>query len=115
MVQEQPVSDISSYHAHIYYDAETKNVAETMRGRLEEIFPDLTYGRWHDRPVGPHPSWSTQVAFPASVFPEIVPWLTLNRDGLVIFVHTNTGDDLVDHRDHAIWLGDSQVLDLSIF
>ena len=33
----------------------------------------------------------------------------------VFFIHPNTGDDLSDHRDHPLWLGDKLGLDLSIF
>ena len=32
-------------------------------------------------------------------FPDIVPWLMLNRRGLTVFVHPETGDNLADHRD----------------
>jgi aromatic ring-cleaving dioxygenase len=30
----------------------------------------------------------------------------LNRGPLDVLVHPETGDDLADHRDHAMWLGD---------
>jgi aromatic ring-cleaving dioxygenase len=114
-IGEKPVSSIKSYHAHIYYDAETKDMAQEVRAKLEVNYPDLTYGRWHDKPVGPHPDWSSQVAFPASRFADVVPWFALNRAGLVIFIHPESGDELADHRDHAIWLGAMRELDLSIF
>ena len=54
---------ITGYHAHIYYDAGTKPAAERLRAKLERAFGEPVYGRWHDRPVGPHPRWSYQVAF----------------------------------------------------
>ncbi len=38
----------------------------------------------------------------------------LNRGGLTILVHPETGDDLADHSDHAVWLGPSLTLDLSV-
>ena len=60
----------------------------------------------------PHPCWSYQIAFAPALFGQIVPWLALNRGGLVVFVHPSTGDDLADHTDHAIWLGEQQELDL---
>ena len=111
----KPIAAIADWHAHVYYDAASKPRAEALRGALEAAFPEAEYGRWHDRPVGPHPHWSYQVAFPASLFAAIVPWLALNRDGLTVFVHPNTGDDLADHRDHAIWMGSMPALDLSRF
>ena len=105
---------ITDYHAHVYYDAGTKDAAARVREAVEARF-DVSMGRWHDNPVGPHPMGSYQIAFPPDLFAELVPWLALNRNGLTVFVHPNTGDDLADHRDRAIWLGDSQTLNLSIF
>jgi DOPA 4,5-dioxygenase len=102
---------ITGYHAHVYYDAESKPAAAALRAAIEATF-DVRLGRWHDRPVGPHPRWSYQIAFAPARFAEIVPWLALNRGGLTIFLHPETGDALADHRDHAIWLGDKAELDL---
>ena len=104
---------IEDYHAHVYYDAASKETAARLRSGVEDRF-DVTMGRWHDRPVGPHPRWSYQIAFKPKIFGALVPWLALNRDGLVIFVHPNTGQDLPDHAEHAIWLGETVALDLSV-
>lgn len=103
---------ITGYHAHVYYDAESKEAAADLRAAVEARF-DVRLGRWHDRPVGPHPRWSYQIAFAPALFGEITPWLALNRSGLTIFLHPETGDALADHRDHAIWLGDKVELDLA--
>jgi DOPA 4,5-dioxygenase len=46
-----------------------------------------------------------QIAFPAALFGAFVPWLMLNRGGLAVLVHPETGDDLTDHTKHAAWLG----------
>lgn len=56
-----------------------------------------------------------QVAFAPSEFARIVPWLMLNRDGLTVFVHPETGDDLADHRDYPLWLGEKLELNLKRF
>ena len=106
---------IEGYHAHVYYDAGSKPAAERLRGRIAERF-DAKLGKWHDRPVGPHPRWSYQVAFPVGLFAEIVPWLMLNREGLTIFLHPVTGDDIPDHRDFPLWMGESLAdeLDLAV-
>ena len=45
----------------------------------------------------------------------LLSWLTLNRSDLTVFVHPNTGQDLEDHRDRAIWLGRHEPLVLDIF
>lgn len=106
------IDAITDYHAHVYYDAASKPVAEGLRAALEARFP-VRLGRWHDRPVGPHPHWSYQIAFTPEIFATLVPWLALNRGGLTVFVHPNTGEALPDHRDHAIWLGDKAALNLA--
>lgn len=104
---------IRSYHAHVYYDAETRGIAERLR---EEIARRLTVelGRWHDAPVGPHPVSMYQVAFTPDEFPRLVPWLMLNRDGLDVLVHPQTGDGYADHIEHASWLGAKLTLRLDI-
>lgn len=95
---------ITGYHAHVYYDPGTRPIAERLRHALSEGFT-VTLGRWHDVPVGPHPVSMYQVAFPAAEFARLVPWLMLNRGGLSILVHPETGDDYEDHARHALWLG----------
>lgn len=107
----QDIDSITGYHAHVYYDAESKAAAAELREAIEARF-DVRLGRWHDRPVGPHPSWSYQIAFAPALFAEIVPWLALNRGDLTIFLHPETGDVVPDHRDHALWLGDKAELNL---
>lgn len=69
-------------------------------------------GRFHERPVGPHPQWSYQVAFAPAQLGTIIEWLTLHRGHLDVFFHPNTGDALADHRDRAAWLGHSYPLNL---
>ncbi len=57
------VDEISDYHAHVYYNAQNKADAEALRTAMEKEFAQAEFGRWHDRPVGPHPDWSFQIAF----------------------------------------------------
>ena len=103
--------EITGYHAHVYYDAATKAEAETLRAEIDARFKTVL-GRWHDKPVGPHPHWSYQVAFEPNVFAELVPWLALNRRGLTFLLHPETGDALADHSTHVMWLGESVELNL---
>lgn len=108
---------IAGYHAHVYYDLETRPVAAQLRDALAERFgQQVTLGRWREAPVGPHPKAMYQVAFPAALFGTLVPWLVANREGLDILVHPCSGlSDLFDHSAGAIWLGRSLPLDLSRF
>lgn len=99
-----PPAPISSYHAHIYFDAATRGVAEYIRTQIAEQF-SVRLGRWHDVPVGPHPQAMYQVAFLPQVFPALLPWLMLHRGGLNVLLHPNTGAPRADHLVHAAWLG----------
>jgi aromatic ring-cleaving dioxygenase len=103
---------ITGYHAHVYYtDADSRARAARLREVLDARF-EVKLGRWRDQPVGPHPRPMYQVAFAGELFTSLVPWLMLNRDGLVVLVHPVTGDDVADHRDFPLWLGEVLPLDI---
>ena len=105
---------IKSWHAHVYYDpATTRPVAAALREAIAARF-NTTLGRWHDVTVGPHPQAMYQVAFENEIFPDLVPFLALHRQGLTILVHPETGDEVADHRDHAMWMGAVLPLDFSV-
>jgi len=106
-------SRITCWHAHVYFDAASRDVAWAFRRVIATQFGALVeLGHFHERPVGPHPRWSYQLAFAPSQFAEVVSWLALNHGDLDVFVHPNTGDQVRDHRDSAIWIGRSWQLDL---
>lgn len=103
-----------SYHAHVYYEKKSMQQAKALCEEANAKF-SLTMGRFHQKPVGPHPCWSCQLAFDADQFPLLVPWLSRHRNGLDIFIHPNSGDDYKDHTDFVMWLGQSYNLKLDIF
>lgn len=107
-------STVSGYHAHVYCDARTVDAARALCAEAGRRFA-VSVGRMHEKPVGPHPCWSCQLAFAPGEFGRVIPWLALNRGGLVVFVHPETGDALRDHRDRALWMGEVMPLELSIF
>ena len=107
---------ITAYHAHVYYDpAKTRGRAERLRERVANKFPQARLGRWHDENVGPHPQSMYQIAFPREMLPDFVPWLMLNRDGLTVLLHPETGDNYTDHSAHAVWFGAVLPLRLEVF
>ena len=109
-----PANVHRAYHAHLYFGPETVNHARAVATQAGELFK-LQVGRVHEKPVGPHPQWSCQLAFDSEEFDRLIPWLDVHRDGLDILVHGLTGDDLADHTRHAFWLGKEWPLNLSIF
>ena len=105
---------IQDWHAHVYFDPASRDPAWALRERIEKEF-DIVMGRFHEKPVGPHPRFSYQVHFRNDQLAPFLSWLTLNRGDLTVFVHPNTGQDLEDHRDRAICLGQQVPLVLDIF
>ena len=105
---------ITGWHAHVYFDAASKHAAQALCEAAAARF-GIAMGRMHDNPVGPHPTGSCQLSVAPEAFGEIIPWLALNRDGLTIFAHAESGDHMADHTGHVVWLGESLALDLSIF
>jgi DOPA 4,5-dioxygenase len=105
---------IESWHAHVYFDASSRELAWDLRETIvERLAGRMVMGRFHEKPVGPHPMWSYQMAVQPEHFAEVLGWLTLNHAALDVFVHPNTGDELRDHRDCALWLGRSHTLNLA--
>lgn len=110
----RPANVHAAYHAHVYFDAATVGQARALCEEAGRLFK-VAVGRVHERPVGPHPRWSCQLAFSAAEFERVVPWLDAHRGGLDVLVHGVTGDDYKDHTDHAAWLGNDWPLDLRQF
>ncbi|MBW6396928.1 DOPA 4,5-dioxygenase family protein [Roseomonas sp. HJA6] len=102
---------ITGWHAHIYYDPASRPAAERLREAIAQAYPEAVLGRWHDVPVGPHSRAMYQVAFPPALFPTLAPFLALNREGLSILLHPETGRQRLDHEQHALWMGDRLALD----
>lgn len=101
----RPVAAIASYHAHVYFDGPAeRETAAWLRDRVAERFA-VMLGRWHEQPVGPHAKAMYQIAFTVADFAQMVPWLMLNRRGLSILVHPNTGHQYDDHLANPLWLG----------
>jgi aromatic ring-cleaving dioxygenase len=116
LVAKSDPGAITAYHVHVYYDpATTRDRAERLRERVGVKFPQATLGRWHDALVGPHPQSMYQIAFPTEMLASFVPWLMLNRDGLTVLLHPETGDDLTDHTAHAAWFGAVLPLRVEVF
>jgi DOPA 4,5-dioxygenase len=108
----QGMSAITEYHAHVYFDAATREQADKFCKAAGERF-GVKVGRMHDKPVGPHPRGSCQLTVKIEQLAQVLPWLVLNRRGLTVFAHAQTGNAMKDHTEHVIWLGPSETLRLS--
>ncbi len=107
------MSVTEGYHIHVYFEPETRAIAEQVIEKLSSKFV-VDVGSYHEHPVGPHPTGSCQVTAAMDNFGTIVDWLAKNRQGLTIFTHANTGDVMLDHTAHTIWMGEMMTLDLEL-
>jgi DOPA 4,5-dioxygenase len=105
------VESVDGWHAHIYFEPATRERALRVRERIADEL-GLQVGRVHDRLVGPHTAPMFQVLIPNDALAAAATWLALNRDGLVVLLHPETGDHRADHTDHALWMG--AVLDVNV-
>jgi aromatic ring-cleaving dioxygenase len=103
------MSELKGYHAHVYYDAGTKDKATALREALLGKFK-VEAGGFSDAPQGPHPISQFNVIFETPEFDSVVPWLMLNRDGLDILVHPLSDSSYNDHTAYAMWLGNPVAL-----
>ena len=98
------MAELKGYHAHVYFDAATRPIAERLRDTIAGKFT-VEAGAFADEPRGPHPVPQFNVIFEAPEFGKLVPWLILNREGLNVLVHPLSGDNYDDHSKYAMWLG----------
>ena len=104
---------VKGYHAHIYYDPETREAAARVRQGLAAGF-HVQLGSWHDEAVGPHLKSMYQAVFAPDEFGKIVPWLILHSECLSVIVHPSTGDGYGDHLERSLWLGDKLKLNENV-
>ena len=99
-------TEIHAWHAHVYFDPEDRAAALKLREAIGARFPGTTLGRWHAVPVGPHPAAMYQIAFAPDQFPTLVPFLMMNRMGLTVLLHPESGRPRDDHTVNATWMGE---------
>ncbi|KHT46595.1 DOPA 4,5-dioxygenase family protein [Vibrio sinaloensis] len=102
------------YHAHVYFDEHTSDIAYSLRDYAREEL-ELSVGRFNRGLVGPHLSWSFSIDFDSKQFDKVIDWLDKNRQEMSVLVHAVTDNEYQDHTDFAYWLGESLPLKLSIF
>ena len=103
---------IDGYHAHVYYTAETRPLAEQLRETIATTL-GVEVRELSDEPRGPHPVPRFRFTFTTAQFDNLVPWLMLNRQGLDVLVHPLTDNSYDDHSRYAVWLGAPVALKLN--
>ena len=106
------------YHAHIYYSAEQRPVAEALRDKFirrlngEEGRQVLFVGQMTECGVGPHPIAQYEIHFLSRSLDDVTA--TIEDSGLRALIHPLTDDDVADHTSLAHWIGEPLELDLTV-
>ena len=108
------MTDIHSFHAHIYFDPSELDRAQALAELARERF-GVAVGHFHLKPVGPHPRGSCQLTVAPDRFGDFAVWAATERHGLTIFAHAETGEDWRDHTRNVVWFGPSEELNLDVF
>ena len=103
------------FHAHIYFNAGSRDQAEALQKKAQHEISNWTLGisKLIDRAVGPHPVPMFEIDFFESHLGEIVSWLYSSRGELNILIHRDQTPETPEHTTNAIWIGIPQKLDLS--
>jgi aromatic ring-cleaving dioxygenase len=110
--------DAAPYHGHIYYSAELRPTAETLRNHFvrctsEGSVPSILFvGRMMDIGVGPHPIAQYEIHFLSHSLEAVRR--AIEASGLRALVHPLTDDDLADHTTLGHWIGEPLDLDLTV-
>ena len=89
----------------MYFTAGTREGAAQLRAWVEERF-EVRIGPWRDLPIGPHLAAQYQITFSPDQFSTLVPFLMMNRMGLTVLLHPQSGTALDDHTLNAVWMGE---------
>ena len=106
------------YHAHIYYSADERPVALSLRDKLRAVKPGdplsgLRFvGELRDHKAGPHITSQFEIHFDEQLLPVVEA--ELSRSGLRVLIHPLTLDDLGDHTYLGRWIGRPVELDLTV-
>jgi aromatic ring-cleaving dioxygenase len=106
------------YHAHIYYEAGSREAAARLREQLagsarnDDPRSVVFVGEMRDMSVGPHPKPQFEIHFRKHALPNVLALIGVS--GLTALVHPLTDDDLADHTLLATWIGDPLPLDQSV-
>ena len=106
------------YHAHIYYAAEERSVAASLRDKLRaapsgDPLSQLRFvGELRDHKAGPHITSQFEIHFDERLLPSVEAELA--HSGLRVLIHPLTLDDLGDHTYLGRWIGEPVELDLTV-
>ena len=101
------------YHVHVYFDDQTECLAQGIYTEAQTQPLITLLGRFHPKPIGPHPSRQFQMKTMGRDLECLLEWVDKRREGLSVLIHPEIENDYLAHTDLAQWLGEPCVLNLS--
>lgn len=122
-----PIYTIESFDFHTYWNNNApaeREKAWQLREQVQKEFAseiasgDLRVFKFWDKPVGPHPITMFEVdtagKFNTDLYARLLAFYMVNHNGLSVLIHPRTDKGaLMDHTEHALWLGHKVRLDTS--
>ena len=106
--------EVTEFHAHIYFDAVTRASALSLHETMLRFHPLLKVHTMAEGSRGPHVLPMFGMDIPKEIFAIVVSFLALNRGPHSVLFHPLSGNELLDHTHHALWLGPQQPLNLAV-
>ena len=104
------------YHAHVYFGLNQIQIIELLYAQLQQEFGEtVSYGRIHQKLVGPHTKPMFQLEFDQSILPQIKNALSSNGLNLSVLIHPLDDNAYLAHTQGAEWLEKPLALNLAIF
>lgn len=100
-------------HAHVYFNLEQQDLASQLRQQLmKDLSPMVQVFPLVNRPIGPHPMPMFEIHFSNNDFDTVKDYLEKHRKHLSVLIHKISGDEIWDHTEGAIFLGEKLELNL---
>ncbi|KAF9391759.1 hypothetical protein CPB97_005610 [Podila verticillata] len=117
--------EMKEFHFHTYFfqaNPESLEAAREFRAKIEalvqegyfHVVPQVWGGGINTTPLGPHAVGSFETWVPIEHFSRAFGWFAQNRGKFSILIHPLTKDEIIDHTDRAVWLGQPVPLDFKV-
>jgi aromatic ring-cleaving dioxygenase len=105
------------YHAHIYYHPDQQEFAERLQISIKFALGDCLkkISDLIPHAHGPHPIPTFEIHYDQAHYNHVLGYLKEHHGDLSVLIHQDTGDDVPDHSENILWLGEPVALDFEFF
>lgn len=104
------------FHAHIYFDLNEMSLAQELNTKITDELSYLTrFQQFYVQPIGPHPKAMIEFHFGEPDLAMMKIWLEKNRRSFSVLIHEDTQNDVRDHLENILWLGERLEINFDFF